>query len=112
LSVFFSSSFLSLFIRYPCESFNLFSDFFTQTANKVSLRFYRVILPLQIRSGVGSQRPPGHMWPVAWFSVACGSIQEKLQIWNFLQLITVNVSVEANLNRDVLLFPLEGTALS
>jgi len=29
-----------------------------------------------------------------------------------LKLVLMNVSVEANLNRDVLLFPLEGTALS
>jgi len=35
------------------------------------------------------------------FSVARGSIQENPQIPNFLQLITVNVSVDANLNRAV-----------
>jgi len=41
----------------------------------------------------------------------CGSIQENLRIWNILQLITVNVSAEANLNRDLFQFSLEGTAL-
>jgi len=48
-------------------------------------------------------------WPATAFSVARGSIQEILQIWNTLQLITTYVSAEASLNRDLLQFPLEGT---
>jgi len=53
-------------------------------------------------AGVGKKRPAGHMWPATVFSVACGNIQENLQIWNILQLVTVNVSVEANLTWDLL----------
>jgi len=51
------------------------------------------------------------MWPVTTFSVARGNIQENLQIWNILEIITVKVNAEANLNRDLLPFPLEGIAL-
>ena len=51
------------------------------------------------------------MWPATAFTVARGNIQKNLQIWNFLQPITVNVRAEANLNRDLLQLPLEGTAL-
>ena len=47
----------------------------------------------------------------AAFTVARKSIQENLQIWNIRQLITVNVRTEANLNRNLLQFPLECTAL-
>jgi len=57
------------------------------------------------------KRLTGHMWQATAFTVARGSIQENLQIWNFLQPITVNVRAEANLNRDLLHLPLEGTAL-
>jgi len=42
------------------------------------------------------------MWSATAFSVARGSIQEILQMWNILQLVTVNVGVEANLNLDLL----------
>ena len=41
------------------------------------------------------------MCPAIAFSVARGNIQENPQIPNFLQLNTVNVSVDANLNRAV-----------
>ena len=40
--------------------------------------------------------------PTTVFSVARGSIHENLQIWIILQLITVNVSAEANLKQDLL----------
>jgi len=45
------------------------------------------------------------MWPTTAFSVARGSIHENLQIKNILQLNTENISAEANLNRDLFLFP-------
>jgi len=51
------------------------------------------------------------MWPATAFTVDRGNIQENLQIWNILQLITVNVCVEANLNRDLFQLPLESNAL-
>jgi len=51
------------------------------------------------------------MWPATAFTVARGSIQENLQIWNILQLITVDVRAEANLNWDLLQLRLEGTAI-
>ena len=41
---------------------------------------------------------PRTMWSATAFSVARGSIQEILQIWNILQFVTVNVSGETNLN--------------
>jgi len=45
------------------------------------------------------------MCPTTAFSVVRRSIQEKSSIWNFVQLNTDNVRTEANLNRDLLLFP-------
>jgi len=40
-----------------------------------------------------------------------GKHQVTLQIWNILQLITVNVRAKPNLNQDLLQLSLEGTAL-
>jgi len=37
------------------------------------------------------------MWPVTACSVARESIQEKPQIWNFLQLYTVNINADVSL---------------
>jgi len=37
------------------------------------------------------------------FSVARGTFRKNHQVWNFLELIAVKVSVQANLNRDLLL---------
>jgi len=45
------------------------------------------------------------------FSVARGSIQENLQIWNILEIITVNVRPEANLSHNLLPFTLKGPLL-
>jgi len=42
------------------------------------------------------------MWPATVFSVARGNIQDNFQIWSILQLVNVSVSVEANLNWDLL----------
>jgi len=39
--------------------------------------------------------------------VSRGSIQENLQIWSIHEIFTVNVSAEANLNRDLLPFTVE-----
>jgi len=44
------------------------------------------------------------------FSGPRKAIREKILIRKFLPLI-INISAEANLNRDLLLFPLEGRAL-
>ena len=52
------------------------------------------------RAGVNSG--PRTMWSATALSIARESIQEILQIWNILQLVTVNVSIEANLNWDLL----------
>jgi len=43
------------------------------------------------------------MWSATEFSRTRGNIEENLQIKNFLQLIKVKVSAEANLTRDLFL---------
>jgi len=45
-----------------------------------------------------------------WAITASGSIQENLQTLNILRLIAISVSAEVNLNRGLLLFPLEHAA--
>ena len=58
-----------------------------------------------------TRKKVGKYQPATAFSVARGSIQENRQIWNILQLITVNANAEVNLNWDLFQFPLEGMAL-
>jgi len=53
----------------------------------------------------------GHMLLATTFSVARGSNQEICSNLKFPPTYHSNVSAEANLNRDLLLFSLEGMAL-
>jgi len=49
--------------------------------------------------------------PPQRFQLLSQAFRKNLQIGKLVELITINVSAEANLNRDLLLITLEGTAL-
>ena len=49
------------------------------------------------RSGVSNQQP---------INQGAEAFRKNLQIWKFLQLMKINASADANLNRDLFLFPL------
>jgi len=74
------------------------------------------------KNALHSYRPPplhfafGKGWAISGprlqrFQWTVEAFRTNLQISIFLQITTVNVAVEDNLNRDLLLFPFEGAAL-